>query len=303
MPSWRTSSWPRLRSTSSPCAWPSQQRPQQQLADAEREGEQADDAGAVDLEAVDGHRGQRRGGELPREHRQVDGAEQLQPVSRRAASTAWPAIIAKLRMLAAMNTNEHRERVAAVVGERDAVQPLQRQAAEQREGRVGGDVLEQLDPARGRLRSASTDAAAMPIATAGAGPSSAIASTRPRNEPPIRKRLRLQHDEVAADHEHGEQADQLPRLPLLGRGEQHRRRDDAGQQQPPRRPPRSARGPRRRCAPLGGSGGASTGVGSVAPGRAHQRERPRHDDDPQSDGEPHDHTFKVVGRRRTRQPG
>ena len=42
------------------------------------EREQADDAGAVDLEAVDGHRGQRRGGELPRQHRQVDRAEHLQ---------------------------------------------------------------------------------------------------------------------------------------------------------------------------------------------------------------------------------
>ena len=38
-----------------------QQRAQQQLADAEREREQADDAGAVELEAVDGHRGERRG--------------------------------------------------------------------------------------------------------------------------------------------------------------------------------------------------------------------------------------------------
>ena len=51
IPSWRTSSWSVRRTTSSPCAWPSQQRPQQQLADAEREREQADDAGAVDLEA------------------------------------------------------------------------------------------------------------------------------------------------------------------------------------------------------------------------------------------------------------
>ena len=46
-----------------------EQRPQQQLADAEGEREQADDAGAVDLEAVDGHRGDRGGGQLPRQHR------------------------------------------------------------------------------------------------------------------------------------------------------------------------------------------------------------------------------------------
>ena len=37
-----------------------EQRAQQQLVDAEREREQADDPGAVDLEAVDGHRGHRR---------------------------------------------------------------------------------------------------------------------------------------------------------------------------------------------------------------------------------------------------
>jgi hypothetical protein len=42
---------------------------------------------------------------------------------------------------------------------------------------------------RGRLRAASASAAAMPIATAGAGPSTAIASTIPRNDPPIRKRF------------------------------------------------------------------------------------------------------------------
>ena len=40
-----------------------------------------------------------------------------------------------------------------------------------------------------RLRSASVTEHAMPMATAGAGPSSAIASTSPRNEPEIRKRL------------------------------------------------------------------------------------------------------------------
>ena len=47
-----------------------QHRPQQQLADAEGEREQADDAGAVDLEAVDRHRGDRGGGHFPREHGQ-----------------------------------------------------------------------------------------------------------------------------------------------------------------------------------------------------------------------------------------
>ena len=54
-----------------------EQRAQQQLVDAEREREQADDPGTHDLEPIDGHRGHHRRGDLPRQHRDEHGAEHL----------------------------------------------------------------------------------------------------------------------------------------------------------------------------------------------------------------------------------
>ena len=53
------------------------------------------------------------------------------------------------------------------------------------------------------------------MATAGAGPSSAIASTSPRNEPEIRNRFASSVRKSLPTDEHGEQADEPGRLPLL----------------------------------------------------------------------------------------
>ena len=94
-----------------------EQRPQQQLVDAEREREEADDPGAEDLEAVDGHRGHHGRGDLPRQHRDEDRAQHL---DQRAA--AQEARVAgdhqEVQGVGGEEDGEDRERVAALARSR-----------------------------------------------------------------------------------------------------------------------------------------------------------------------------------------
>ena len=103
------------RSISSEWRLALQQRAQQQLVDAEREREQADDPGAPDLEAVDGHRGHHRAGDLPRQHRHEHAAEHL-----RQRAAAQDARVAgdhqEVQEVRGEEDDEHRDRVAALLG-------------------------------------------------------------------------------------------------------------------------------------------------------------------------------------------
>ena len=84
--------------------------------------------------------------------------------------------------------DEDGDRVAALLGIA-LVERAERDPAEQRERRVGQEVVEQVRAAHAPAQRVHERAARGRGTAAGAGPSSAIASTRPVNEPPIRKRL------------------------------------------------------------------------------------------------------------------
>ena len=99
-----------------------EQRAQQQLVDAEREREQADDPGARDLEAVDGHRGHHRRGDLPRQHRDEHRAEHL----RQRAAAEDPRVAGdhqEVQHVGGQEDDEHGERVDALLGVRRGRSP------------------------------------------------------------------------------------------------------------------------------------------------------------------------------------
>ncbi len=150
-----------------------EQRPQQQLADAEGEREQPDDAGAVELEAVDGHRGHRRRRQLPRQHRAVHRLEHLQ--QRAAAQEDRVAgDHREVEEVREHEDDEDRDREPALVGDVVLQQPVQDDPAEQGEGRVRDEVVEQVGPRVRRGSQSISTADARPMRTAGAGPSSAM---------------------------------------------------------------------------------------------------------------------------------
>ena len=291
-----------------------QQRAQQQLADAERDAEEPDHAGAVELEAPDGHRGDRRGRELPGEHRQVDRAEEL---LQRAAAQPH-GVAGDHREVEDVRPDEHGEddeRVATAAERRRPVHGHQQQAAEQRERRVRREVVEEVGAARARAGAEAVDG--------GRGQAERDGGRRPerrhrQHDPEERsadaEALGVQDDEVRAEHEHGEQADHRQRRPLVGIRDEHRDADGDRQQHAlgdhgrapaalarHRRPVQARTRLRGRRAAVAERQGRAFGV--VGAGRAHERERPGDDDEPQDDGEPDDHSPSEGSGRRRFSPG
>ena len=103
-----------------------QQRAQQQLVDAEREREQADDPGAEDLEAVDGHRGHHGARRSPTAAPGRRRRGTSPTASHRAGAACGPAIIRKLRRLASQEDAEDRD---ARSRPRSRLVPVERVAA------------------------------------------------------------------------------------------------------------------------------------------------------------------------------
>ena len=104
-----------------------------------------------------------------------------------------------------------------------------------------------------RARSWSNSTAAMPIAVAGAGPSSAAASTSARNEPEMRCPPWLTANQVRGQGEAEQQRDEGGRLPVVGRGRQcgdHDRDDEHDRLGDDQR----CCSCRTRCAKFGGAG-------------------------------------------------
>jgi hypothetical protein len=275
---------------------PLEQRAQQQLAHAEREREQPDDAGAVDLEAVDGHGGQRGGRELPRQDGEVDRAEEV-----RERSAAQQHRVAgdhhEVEDVDGDEHGEHRDGVATVRRRPAGLEPLEEEPADERERRVRRHVVDQVGapgPAAQGVRDRAGDAHGDRRRGAEQGHREHEAQERAGDPEP----LGVEREEVAADDEHGEQPDQLDRLPLLAVRQEHRG-DDHGAQQDPLRPDEqpspSAVGegePVRRPVLL------EVGRARVVlrrSGSAHQRQRPADDHQPQGDGKPHDHTLHGSG--------
>jgi hypothetical protein len=260
-----------------------QQRPQQELAHAEGEHEDADDAGAVALEAVDRHRGHRAGDQLPRDDREEDAAEHL---AQRAAAHQHEVAgdDREVQDVEEAEDDEHGDRVAVAADRGVVVQRAEDQPAQQRHQRVGRRVAEQRQPARARVQGIHQHAA-------DADRDRRRRSQDRHREDQAHERARdpdalgLERQEVAAPRQHGEQADQLRGLPLLGGRHQSRRRDaaeqhaglDAGDDPaPPARPQK--RGVAQDLALRTHPRLAVSG-----PGRAHQGEGPRHDDEPKND--------------------
>ena len=84
-------------------------------------------------------------------------------------NTVCPAIIGEVEdVRRRMKTDEHGDRVAALVGDARSLRATwSDDAAQQREGRVGDEVVEQVRAAGARCGSRRTSAQARPIATAG----------------------------------------------------------------------------------------------------------------------------------------
>ena len=125
---------------------------------------------------------------------------------------------------------------------------------------------------------------------AGAGPSTAIASTIPRNDAPIRKRLALRTMKSlpSTSTRAGRRAPGGCHWSAVDSSDGAEQDDDEQRAWPTT------------TASCGGPGAAGPSAGppravrraawrSLLPGRAHQRERPRDDHQPQDDGQPDDH--------------
>jgi hypothetical protein len=175
------------------------------------------------------------------------------------------------------------------LGDAGALQPLQRDAAEQREGGVGDQVIEQVGaarPAAQRVGAGGGEAEQDGGRRAEQGAGQHDAEERAADA----EALGVEHDEVAAEHEHEQQPDHRGRLPLLLRGEQ-RGAGDHGRQQhrlEDHREPAAAGAQRRRGATrLLPRIAAAPALGGA--GRPHQRERPGDDQQPQDDCQPDNH--------------
>jgi hypothetical protein len=273
-----------------------EQRAQQELADAEGEREQPDDALVVDLEAVDGHRRQQRRGELPREHGQVHRAEQG---GQRAA--AQQHVVAgdqrEVERVDGDEDAEHRDRVAGLRIHAAGADPLERERADQREGGVGGEVVEQQDPARAAAQRVA-DRAGDAHRDGRGGTEQGHRQDQAEEGPGDPEALGLEGHEVAAHHQDRQQADERDRVPLLLVREEHRgdrdRREQRALADDEHAAPRSTE---RRDRALGRPRGLADPEARVvlrSPGSAHQGQRPADDDQPQGHGEPDDHSIKVV---------
>ena len=206
------------------------------------------------------------------------------------SSTVCPAIIAKLRMLSRRTRPARRSR-SPLLAERRAADRLQHEPADQHEGRVGREVVQQVDPARAvaqRVEPGGGEA----DRDRGRRAEHGHHEHHPEERAADPEAPGLQHDEVAAEDEHGEQPDERPLVPLVAGRHDRRDGDHGGQDHD-----LHTRKERHRGAPRSGGRRRRRSLERAHVGRAcgpHQSERPGHDDDPQRDGEPHDHPFKVV---------
>ena len=169
-------------------------------------------AGAVDLEAVDGHRGHDGRGDLPRQHRDEDRAQHL---DQRAA--AQQARVAgdhqEVERVGGDEDAEDRDRVAALV-EVGLLERVQREPAEQRERRVRQQVVEQVGaahaPARGvHQRRGEAER------RGGRGAEQRHRQHEAGERPADPEALGVQDEDVRAEHEQREQAGERQRRPLV----------------------------------------------------------------------------------------
>ena len=115
IPSWRTSSWSLRRSTSSPCSWPFSSERSSSWQTPSASANRPIDAGAVELEAVDRHRGQRRRSPAPTGR--PAGTRVRNISTQRAAAQVAPCARRSSRSSARSRAedHEHRDRDAALV--------------------------------------------------------------------------------------------------------------------------------------------------------------------------------------------
>jgi hypothetical protein len=256
-------------------------RAQQQLADPQAEREDADDAGAVALEPVDGHRRQRSGRQLPRQHGDEHGPEE-----RRQRAAAQQHRVRgdhrEVEHVGAQEHDEHGDREGAVRQQRRVVDALEDQAAHQREERVRREDAEHLRPA-GAPADDVHGRAGQPHRGRRRGAEQRHGEHEPHERAGDAEALGLERQEIAADDEHREQPDELVRLPLLGRRRQRRQPDAGGEQRrlhrrdgPGGHRPHAREVERPRGRPLATQG-------RLAARGAHQRQRPRDDHHPQCD--------------------
>ena len=265
-----------------------QQRAQQQLVDAEGDREQADDPGAERLEAVDGHRGHHGGGDLPRQHRHEDAAEHV----RQRAAAEDPRVAGdhqEVQEVGGQEHAEHRDGVGALVDVL-SVQGIERDPAEQRERRVGEQVVEQVGAAD--LAPQRVDQRGGEAEQRGRGrPEQRHRQHEAGEGPADAEALRVQHEDVGAEHEQRDQADERERLPLaLGR-EVARERQHGDQQHPwviGRGPPPTRVGHASSRQPFRGR---RRGISHR--GGPHDGERPDDEAKPDDQCEPDDHREQV----------
>jgi hypothetical protein len=115
---------------------------------------------------------------------------------------------------------EHGERESSLVGWVRVLEPSQGDPADQRERRVGDEVAQQVGTAR-----------PAPNGVAGRGEEAdgdrrgwsqhGHCEDNPKERSADPEALGVEDDEVAAQHEHDEQSDELPRLPLVSRRYRH----------------------------------------------------------------------------------
>ena len=273
-----------------------QERAQQQLADAEGEHEEGDDAGAVELEAVDGHRGDRARGQLPGDDRQEDALEHL-PQRPAAREHDVPGDHREVEDVGQTEDHEHREREPALLRARGRLESVEDQRAEQREERIDRGVAEHRHPACARVQRVGHRAA-----EADQDGGSGAEQRHREHEAQERARdagaLGLECQEIAPPGEDGEQADERRLLPLLGRGEQRGGPEAAGEDGRlggEQRPAPAGRGRQARLRlPQHARLGARPQPVLTRARGAHERERPGDDHEPEDDGQPDDHTEKVV---------
>jgi hypothetical protein len=227
-----------------------QQRAQEQLADAEGEDEQGDDPGAVELEAVDGHRGDRAGGELPGHDGEEDALEHL-PQRAPAREHDVPGDEREVEDVGQAEDQEHRQGEPALLRTESRLDGVEDERTEQRKERVDGGIAEHRDAAGARVQRVGHRAAEADD-HGGRGAEQRHRQHEAQKGPGDAGALGLEGQEVAAPGEHGEQADERERLPLVGRGEQsgrdeaarqHRALDRVQRLAPPRRRKSRARFP------------------------------------------------------------
>ena len=159
---------------------------QQVLEDEQHDRGEADGADAEPPVAEGDAGGQQRRRELRRQRRSRRASGGSRGTGRREAALRDAATIAKLSGFVSMKTTSTttaKPSGVAVPGVRSPSRASISSAADERERREDDDVVEPPCRQRRRETTASTSAGDAPIAAAGAGPSSAIASTIARNEP------------------------------------------------------------------------------------------------------------------------